>query len=71
MWFAISTQAFFREMMLQVYLTIGFPLLIAFAPLLFGMNKLAIAEMFRWFYAVLLFQVYYGLYSKIRWLVLG
>ncbi len=42
---AISTQASLREMMLPGLLTIGFPLLIAFAPLLFGMNKLAIAEM--------------------------
>ena len=41
----ISTQASLREMMLPGLLTIGFPLLIAFAPLLFGMNKLAIAEM--------------------------
>ena len=42
---AISTQASLKEMMLPGLLTIGFPLLIAFAPLLFGMNKLAIAEM--------------------------
>ncbi len=42
---AISTEASLREMMLPGLLTIGFPLLIAFAPMLFGMNKLAIAEM--------------------------
>jgi len=42
---AISTQASLKEMMLPGLLTIGFPLVIAFAPLLFGMNKLAIAEM--------------------------
>ena len=42
---AISTQASLREMMLPGLLTIGFPLLIAFVPMLFGMNKLAIAEM--------------------------
>ncbi|HDZ07156.1 sodium-translocating pyrophosphatase [Maribacter sp.] len=42
---AISTQASLREMMLPGLLTIGFPLVIAFVPLLFGMNKLAVAEM--------------------------
>lgn len=42
---AISTQASLKEMMLPGLLTIGFPLVIAFAPLLFGMHKLAIAEM--------------------------
>jgi K(+)-stimulated pyrophosphate-energized sodium pump len=42
---AISTKASLREMMLPGLLTIGFPLLIAFVPMLFGMNKLAIAEM--------------------------
>ncbi|TLP78801.1 sodium-translocating pyrophosphatase [Maribacter sp. ACAM166] len=42
---AISTKASLREMMLPGLLTIGFPLVIAFVPLLFGMNKLAIAEM--------------------------
>jgi len=41
----ISTKAALREMMLPGILTIGFPLLIAFLPLLFGMEKLAIAEM--------------------------
>ena len=41
----ISTKAALREMMLPGILTIGFPLLIAFVPLLFGMQKLAIAEM--------------------------
>lgn len=41
----ISTKAALREMMLPGMLTIGFPLLIAFVPLLFGMEKLAIAEM--------------------------
>ncbi|QTE23893.1 sodium-translocating pyrophosphatase [Polaribacter cellanae] len=42
---AISTEASLREMMLPGLLTIGFPLIIAFAPLAFGMDKLAIAEM--------------------------
>ena len=42
---AISTQASLKEMMLPGLLTIGFPLVIAFVPMLFGMNKLAIAEM--------------------------
>ncbi|MGO4920562.1 sodium-translocating pyrophosphatase [Maribacter spongiicola] len=42
---AISTQASLKEMMLPGLLTIGFPLVIAFVPILFGMNKLAIAEM--------------------------
>ena len=42
---AISTKASLREMMLPGLLTIGFPLLIAFVPLLFGMEKTAIAEM--------------------------
>jgi len=42
---AISTKASLREMMLPGLLTIGFPLLIAFVPLLFGMEKIAIAEM--------------------------
>lgn len=42
---AISTQASLKEMMLPGLLTIGFPLIIAFAPLVFGMDKLAIAEM--------------------------
>ncbi|WP_091905008.1 sodium-translocating pyrophosphatase [Maribacter stanieri] len=42
---AISTQASLKEMMLPGLLTIGFPLVIAFFPMLFGMNKLAIAEM--------------------------
>ena len=42
---AISTEASLKEMMLPGLLTIGFPLVIAFVPLLFGMDKLAIAEM--------------------------
>ncbi|RLJ67287.1 K(+)-stimulated pyrophosphate-energized sodium pump [Lacinutrix venerupis] len=42
---AISTQASLKEMMLPGLLTIGFPLAIAFVPMLFGMNHLAIAEM--------------------------
>ncbi|WP_298317973.1 sodium-translocating pyrophosphatase [uncultured Aquimarina sp.] len=42
---AISTQASLKEMMLPGLLTIGFPLVIAFVPLLFGMDTLAIAEM--------------------------
>ncbi|MGY0393434.1 sodium-translocating pyrophosphatase [Bizionia sp. KMM 8389] len=42
---AISTKASLKEMMLPGLLTIGFPIIIAFVPLLFGMNKLAVAEM--------------------------
>lgn len=42
---AISTKASLKEMMLPGLLTIGFPLVIAFVPMLFGMNHLAIAEM--------------------------
>ena len=42
---AISTEASLREMMLPGLLTIGFPLIIAFVPMLFGMHNLAIAEM--------------------------
>ncbi|MDD7914889.1 sodium-translocating pyrophosphatase [Polaribacter ponticola] len=42
---AISTQASLKEMMLPGLLTIGFPLIIAFVPMIFGMNNLAIAEM--------------------------
>ena len=42
---AISTEASLREMVLPGLLTIGFPLIIAFLPLVFGMEKLAIAEM--------------------------
>ncbi len=42
---AISTKASLKEMMLPGLLTIGFPLVIAFIPMLFGMNNLAIAEM--------------------------
>jgi K(+)-stimulated pyrophosphate-energized sodium pump len=42
---AISTQASLKEMMLPGVLTIGFPLLIAFVPMVFGMDNLAIAEM--------------------------
>ena len=42
---AISTQASLKEMMLPGLLTIGFPLVIAFVPMIFGMNNLAIAEM--------------------------
>jgi len=41
----ISTQASLREMMLPGLLTIGFPLAIAFIPMIFGMNSIAIAEM--------------------------
>jgi K(+)-stimulated pyrophosphate-energized sodium pump len=40
---AISTQASLKEMMLPGVLTIGFPLLIAFVPMVFGMDNLAIA----------------------------
>ncbi len=42
---AISTEASLREMVLPGLLTIGFPLIIAFVPMIFGMNNLAIAEM--------------------------
>ncbi|MDT0558547.1 sodium-translocating pyrophosphatase [Ichthyenterobacterium sp. W332] len=42
---AISTQASLKEMMLPGLLTIGFPLVIAFVPMLFGMDHQAIAEM--------------------------
>ena len=42
---AISTEASLKEMILPGLLTIGFPLLIAFVPMLFGMDNLAIAEM--------------------------
>tara|TARA_R110002126_G_scaffold77796_3_gene193952 strand:+ start:16395 stop:18818 length:2424 start_codon:yes stop_codon:yes gene_type:complete len=42
---AISTEASLREMMLPGLLTIGFPLIIAFVPMIFGMDNLAIAEM--------------------------
>ena len=42
---AISTEASLKEMMLPGLLTIGFPLIIAFVPLAFGMDNLAIAEM--------------------------
>ncbi len=42
---AISTEASLREMVLPGLLTIGFPLIIAFVPMLFGMDNLAIAEM--------------------------
>ena len=42
---AISTEASLKEMMLPGLLTIGFPLIIAFVPMLFGMNNIIIAEM--------------------------
>ena len=42
---AISTQASLKEMMLPGLLTIGFPLVIAFVPMIFGMDNRAIAEM--------------------------
>ena len=42
---AISTEASLKEMVLPGILTIGFPLAIAFVPMIFGMNPLAIAEM--------------------------
>ena len=41
----ISTNASLREMMLPGILTIGFPLIITFLPMLFGMDNLMIAEM--------------------------
>lgn len=42
---AISTQASLKQMLLPGVLTIGFPLVIAFLPLAFGMDNLAVAEM--------------------------
>ena len=42
---AISTKASLKEMMLPGLLTIGLPLVIAFIPMLFGMDNSAIAEM--------------------------
>ncbi|WP_219006781.1 sodium-translocating pyrophosphatase [Aquimarina litoralis] len=42
---AISTKASLKEMMLPGLLTIGFPLAIAFVPMIFGMDHQAIAEM--------------------------
>jgi len=42
---AISTEASLKEMMLPGLLTIGFPLIIAFVPMLFGMDTQIIAEM--------------------------
>ena len=41
----ISTKASLKQMMLPGLLTIGLPLLIAFLPLIFGMDHLIIAEM--------------------------
>jgi K(+)-stimulated pyrophosphate-energized sodium pump len=41
----ISTKASLKEMMLPGLLTIGFPLAIAFIPMIFGMETKAIAEM--------------------------
>lgn len=42
---AISTKASLKEMMLPGFLTIGFPLVITFVPMIFGMDNMAIAEM--------------------------
>jgi len=42
---AISTKASLKEMMLPGLLTIGFPLVITFIPMLFGMENMMIAEM--------------------------
>ena len=41
----ISTKAALREMLLPGIITIGFPLVIAFVPMMFGMGNMAIAEM--------------------------
>ncbi len=41
----ISTKAALREMMLPGLLTIGFPLIITFVPMIFGMDNMMIAEM--------------------------
>jgi len=42
---AISTKASLKEMLLPGIMTIGFPLVIAFVPMIFGMDNMAIAEM--------------------------
>ena len=42
---AISTEASLKEMILPGVLTIGFPLVITFVPMIFGMENIAIAEM--------------------------
>jgi K(+)-stimulated pyrophosphate-energized sodium pump len=42
---AISTEASLKQMLLPGILTIGFPLVIAFVPMIFGMDNLSIAEM--------------------------
>ena len=42
---AISTEASLKEMILPGVLTIGFPLVIAFVPLMIGMEKAIVAEM--------------------------
>lgn len=42
---AISTKASLKEMLLPGVMTIGFPLVIAFVPMIFGMENMAIAEM--------------------------
>jgi len=42
---AISTEASLKEMVLPGLLTICFPLIIAFVPMIFGMDNLVIAEM--------------------------
>ena len=42
---AISTKASLKEMILPGILTIGFPLVITFVPMIFGMDKMNIAEM--------------------------
>ena len=42
---AISTEASLKEMMLPGLLTIGFPLVITFVPMIFGMDNMIIAEM--------------------------
>lgn len=41
----ISTKAALREMLLPGVMTIGFPIVIAFVPMIFGMDNMAIAEM--------------------------
>lgn len=41
----ISTKAALREMLLPGIMTIGFPIVIAFVPMMFGMDNMAIAEM--------------------------
>ena len=58
-------------MMLPGLLTIGFPLVIAFVPMLFGMNKLAIAEMLGGYMAGVTVSGVFGQSSRTMLVVLG